>query len=39
MHADYPSGPVIAVAVVGMAALHAGNGGVELQPSTPINDA
>ncbi|MCU1281334.1 MAG: hypothetical protein JWM53_4880, partial [bacterium] len=39
VHAEEPSGPVTALALVGIAALHAGSGGVELQPSTPINDA
>jgi len=37
-HADEPSGPVIAVALFGIAVLHAGSGaGVEPHPDTVIN--
>jgi len=39
VQAELPSGPAIAVALAGMAAEHAGSGGVdEPQPHTVIND-
>jgi hypothetical protein len=40
LQAELPSGPLIAVAPEGIAALHAGSGGAgELQPSMHTNDA